>query len=284
LIKSSNGGIKIQDWLALFQKIGDEASEVAKRMYVTAEAGEKLERGAGGDITVKIDKVIEDIIIKHLKEKDNVKLISEEAGEIVFGEPETVVLADPIDGSFNAKNGIPLFAISMALAVPQNGGDVNLATVADAKLGYIMNPVSGVEYRAERGKGAFKNGNRLNIKDDDRLNTFAVELSPDAEETFKRYSRLFDANSRLRCVGSLALELCFTAENIFDCILDLRKGRCRIIDTLAGIMILEEAGGVVSDDKGNPIDHIPLNVDRAFNLVGARNEKIHKKIIDALAD
>ena len=270
--------------MELFQKIGEEASVVANQMYGTVEAKEKLERGAGGDITVKIDKVIEDIIIDHLKKIGNVKLISEEAGEVVFGEPEAVVLADPIDGSFNAKNGIPLFAISLALAVPPKGQSIDSAKVADAKLGYIVNPVSGVEYWAERGRGAYKNGNRFNTEKDDKLNIFAVELLPNAVESFSRYSKLLDANSRLRCIGSLALELCYTAEGIFDCILDLRKGKCRIIDTLAGILIVEEAGGIISDDKGNSIDFVPLNVDRAFNLVGARNKKIHEKIIDALAD
>ena len=269
--------------MELFQKIGKEASEVAKRMYGTAEAREKLERGAGGDITVKIDKVVEDIIIDHLKKRGNVKLISEEAGEVVFGEPEAVILADPIDGSFNAKNGIPLFAISLALAIPEQGS-IDSAKVADAKLGYVKLPVSGLEYWAVRDGGAFKNGRRFHTEKDDRLNMFAVELSPNTIESFKRFSKLLDGNSRLRCIGSLALDLCYTADSIFDCVLDLRKGRCRIIDTLAGILIVEEAGGVISDDKGNSIDHIPLNVERAFNLVGARNEKIHKKIIDALVE
>lgn len=227
---------------------------------------------------------MEDIVIAHLEKIGDVKLISEEAGELVFGEPEVVVVADPLDGSFNAKHGLPLFAISLALAVTGGKNRIESAKVSDKKLGYVKNLISGDEYWAELGRGAYKNGNRFHVANASRLKVFAVELSPYHKKSFNRYAKLMDENSRIRCIGSLALDLCYTAEGIFDCLLDLRGNSCRIVDTLAGILIVEEAGGFVTDDNGNSIDNIPLNVNSAFNLVGSGSKDVHEKIILALAE
>lgn len=273
-----------QEWLRLFRSVGAEAFEKAKQLYGTEESREKLGRGAGGDITIRFDKELEDILIRHLKDRDNVKLISEEAGELSFGTPEVLVVADPLDGSFNAKRGIPIFAVSLALAVPEAGNTDKPSRLPDLKVGYVMNLVNGDEYWALRGEGAYKNGDRLPSSKGKDPNVYGVELSPYPELALNRLIPLLDKNSRVRCIGSLALDLCFTAEGIFGCMLDLRKEHCRILDVCAGIVILEESGGIVSDDKGQPLNDRPITIDETFDLVGAVNTDVHKWVIELLKD
>ncbi|UCH89916.1 MAG: hypothetical protein JSV49_04535 [Thermoplasmata archaeon] len=273
---------QIQNWLQVFKTIGKATQDTAVGMYGTAEAREKLGKGAGGDITVKLDRVLEDIIIEHLRKHDNVKLISEEIGEEVFGTPEVVVAADPLDGSFNAKRGLPIFAVSLALAIPEEELTDEPLLMKDIKLGYVKNLISGDEYWAIRNNGAYKNGKAFRTPDSEQLNVFCVELSPDPAGTFAAFSKLLNTDSKIRCIGSLALDLCYTAEGIFDCVLDLRRGRCRVLDTAAGIIILEEAGGIVTDEAGSTLSNRPITVTAKYNMVGTRNKKIHKKIIDGL--
>ena len=105
----------IKEWLTIFREMGHEVSDQTLKLYGRPEGAEKLGIGAGGDITLKLDKIAEDIIITKLMSLGNVKLISEEIGETSFGEPEVVIIADPLDGSTNAKQGIPQFSISLAV-------------------------------------------------------------------------------------------------------------------------------------------------------------------------
>src|SRR5512136_924437 len=103
-----------QKWLAVFKDIGRKMhagiAEFLSRECVTISLG----RGAGGYKTFPVDKWAEDIILSALEEAhrqgESFTLISEEVGVRKFGDGSRVVLVDPIDGSNNAKNGVPFFA------------------------------------------------------------------------------------------------------------------------------------------------------------------------------
>ena len=101
----------MNQYLKLFLEIGDEISLKIMKLCGTEEGRKELSLGAGRDITLLIDKVAEDIIIEKIRDK-NIRLISEEIGIKDFGRPEVTIIADPLDGSFNAKRGIPIFACS----------------------------------------------------------------------------------------------------------------------------------------------------------------------------
>jgi myo-inositol-1(or 4)-monophosphatase len=143
-----------EQWLAVFKDIG-------KRMragigeFLSREGGAvAIGRGAGGDKTFPVDKWAEDIILSALEEVNargvGFKLVSEELGIRTFGDPRTTILVDPIDGSNNAKNGVPFFATALALL----DGD----RLSGLRIGYVIILASGVEFWAVRGGGAFKNG------------------------------------------------------------------------------------------------------------------------------
>src|SRR5438309_114352 len=112
--------------------------------------------GAGGDQTVYLDQLAEGILVRHLEQayRSGLRfhLISEELGERDFGG-DALVLADPLDGSVNAKMGLPYYAV--VLAATQ--GD----RFQDVRLGYVQNLVTGAEFHALSGGGAFRDGHPL---------------------------------------------------------------------------------------------------------------------------
>ena len=263
------------DWLSTFHEIGEQISEATLDLYGKPEGAEKLGIGAGGDMTLKLDKVAEDIIVKKLDEIGNVKLISEELGVKEFGDPEVVVVADPLDGSANARAGIPLFSTSLALT--------NLdAKLSSLQLGYVRNLITGDEFRAEKGGGAYFNNHQFRSSDSDKLEMLGVELYPFTETSISNTFRIMKVAVRTRILGSMALDLSFTAKGILDAAIDLRDC-CRLVDLAAGKIILEEAGGIITDCKGQSIDEIEIDIGACTNIVAAGNKKVHQLIL-ALID
>src|SRR3954466_2248607 len=133
---------------------------VADVRAVLVELPTRLERepvvghGLGGDDTTAIDKAAEDAILARLHAvQEPLTIVSEEVGR--FGDGATVVVVDPIDGSLNAKRGIPFFAVSIAVADGETMGDVHF--------GYVYDFGTGEEWVAVRGGGAMLNGEPLGV-------------------------------------------------------------------------------------------------------------------------
>ncbi len=262
------------DWLKLFREIGREASSQTLELYGKPEGAEQLGRGAGGDITLKLDKIVEDMIVEQLEAIGNVKLISEELGVKDFGEPEVVVVADPLDGTANAREGIPLFATAMSVLELD-------AKISNIQFGYVMNLVTGDEFWAEAGNGAYFNSERITASQHDNLGVIAVEMYPHTPETLSRTFKIMESAKRTRILGSLALDLCFTAKGILDAALDLRNC-CRLIDLAAGKLIIEEAGGIITDDQGHTLDNMEVDIGAWCNMVAAGNNDLHKQILELI--
>ena len=231
------------------------------------EAGEMLRIGADGTPTEKIDEVAENAALGVLEaDGRSIKLISEELGEKKLGKKsEFSFVLDPIDGTFNAVNNIPFFCVPVAI------GDSDLS---DIRYGYVKNLTTGDIYTAEKGKGAFRNGKMIHVSNYSKLSELSV-----ISYSHKPYAVSLNNHNvrRVRVFGCAALELCYIASGIFDAFIDMR-GMLRVTDIAAGKLIVEEAGGIVTDGKGKLLS-TPLDVKQRVNVV-ASNGRIHDKLLE----
>jgi myo-inositol-1(or 4)-monophosphatase len=122
------------------------------RLPTRAEREPVVGAGEGGDETTAIDQAAEDVIVERFR-STGATIVSEEVG--VLAGSDTVVVIDPIDGSLNAKRGIPFFSLSIAVA---DGG-----TMDHVHVGFVHDFGAGEEWLARRGEGAWLNGVQLGV-------------------------------------------------------------------------------------------------------------------------
>ena len=218
-------------------------------------------QGKGGDATLVIDQAAEDAVFSELDrlhaEGARFCAVSEERGVIDFGDDAVRVVIDPIDGSLNAKRGLPHHAISIAVA----DGD----TMADVAFGYVFDLGPDEEWVARRGQGAWLNGRHLDDPPPERrdregrLELVAVE-SVEPRNLAGSLEALEATAYRVRALGAMAVSLCQVAAGRVDGALSL--GRTRAVDAAAAQLIVRETGAHVAflgdgDPLGAPLDILP---------------------------
>jgi myo-inositol-1(or 4)-monophosphatase len=234
-----------------------------------------LGKGAGGDKTFPVDKWAEDIVIAALekahKAGESFTLISEELGIRKFGEGGKIVLVDPIDGSNNAKSGIPFFSTSLAL--------LNGETLSTLVVGYVINLAMGDEFWAVRAQGAYKNGKRIRTSATEGITIVAYEASSPGAD-IPKFMPLIQQAKRTRCFGSVALDLAYTASGALSLLVIANPART--FDFAAGMLILEEADGVITDINGMTVDSVVAGLERTVPLIASANERLHARVLDFL--
>jgi myo-inositol-1(or 4)-monophosphatase len=172
-----------------------------------------------------------------------------------------------VDGTYNAVNGIPFYALSIAYA---EGRIVNKA--------YVRDLANGETFSAIRGKGAHIAGKTLHVSQTANLDEAAMSIYGRKFDP-KRVMQLGQKIRRWRLLGASALELSYIGAGRIDGFIDLR-GTLRVTDAAAGMLICTEAGGKVSDLNGNAIN-FPDEVTIGRCLV-ATNAVLHHKVIEYL--
>ena len=265
------------DWLgACRQASGRMAEMLAATGSITERARETGSRGSGGDRTLIIDEAAETIVLDELDRLHaaghKFSAISEERGEIDFGDASVRVVIDPIDGSLNAKRGLPHHAVSIAVA----SGN----TMADVEFGYVFDFGPHEEWWARRGEGAWLNGERLDpdLQErrgrDGRLEVLGIE-SADPRWVKASIDQLGVVAYRLRALGAIAPALCQVAASRLDGLVSLHN--CRAVDAAAGQLIVREAGGVVSFPRCSAPLSAPLDAEPRSPVVAARSpETLHE--------
>ena len=232
------------------------------------DRAEKTGRGEGGDMSLIIDRAAEDAVFAELEALGRpLTAISEERGRVaIHGGGPTQVVIDPIDGSLNAKRGMPLYCLSIAVA--------DGLTMADVQYAFVHDFGSGEEWWAVRGEGAYRDGERLPpLPDDTRVEVLAIE-SGDPRRIARVATALAATTAhRLRLIGTLALALCWVAGGRFDALLSLRS--VRSVDAAAGQLIVREAGGAIlfPDIDGDGLT-APLDLDMRSLVVAARSQSL----------
>jgi myo-inositol-1(or 4)-monophosphatase len=263
------------DWLGLCRRAVTGLEHILADSPSTSErARETGTRGSGGDRTLVIDSAAESVVLAELqalhKRGVSFTVISEERGEIDFGDSQTIVIIDPIDGSLNAKRRIPHYALSIAIASGQ--------TMADVEFAFVYDFGPSEEWWAVRGEGAHLNDERLDPElserrgRDGRLEVLGIE-SADPRWVAASIDRLVECAYRLRAIGTIASALCQVAAARFDGMVSLRRSRG--IDAAAGQLIVREAGGLASFPG---LDQVPLDAVPRAPVVAARSEETLRKL------
>jgi len=229
----------------------------------------QLSIGAGGDRTMELDRAAEADVFAELEQLasrgERFTVLSEEVGLRSFGADYPLVLVDPVDGSLNAKQGVPFFGVMLALVDGPNIGD----TVA----GCVVNLANGEAWTAIRKQGAWRNGKAIQPiprTDRDRLELIALESTPSALAVARG---LVQRAGKIRILGSMALAIAHTAAGSFDAF--CAPLPVRVFDMAASLLIVSEAGGIATDLKGNSLAKLPCTLETRTTLVCAPTSELH---------
>jgi len=271
----------IKFWSEVCQEIIEKSNLAVTPLVGSKEAGKIVKMGADGTPTKYIDLVAENKVLEVLEHIERpLILVSEEIGEVKIGDgqPEVMLVVDPLDGTSNAVKNIPAYGISVALA-PILSDRKGPLTIQDVQMGLVKNFATGDVYGAIRDEGAFMNNEKLlasSIHDLSQSSLGAYVYRMDME----KIEKLCKTVRRMRILGSIAIELCYVADCTYDAFLDI-SDNLRVVDISAAKVILEESGGLVTDQYGQALQG-KLNVLEKTSLIAACNSTIHKEIIRIL--
>lgn len=219
------------------------------------------------DVVTEMDIKAEDMIMKTIKARfPEHGILTEESFEQKSGSGYRWII-DPLDGTTNYSHGFPIFCVSIAL---EREGEIIL--------GVVFNPMLNELFTAEKGKGAYLNSKRIRVSGISELTKsllatgfpYDVRTSPD--NNISHFANFAVRVQAIRRAGSAALDMCYVACGRFDGFWELKL---KPWDTAAAMLIIKEAGGIVTDFKGS-----------AFSLYSgetlASNGLVHDEMIEVL--
>lgn len=259
------------DWLGACRAAVDGLRDVLRAHAVTRDrAVETGALGEGGDRTLVIDHGAEQAVFAQLDALraagHRFTAVSEERGEVDYGDAGVRVVIDPIDGSLNAKRLLPHYALSIAVA--------DGPTMADVAFAYVFDFGAGEEWTAVRGAGARLDGAPLDPTlperraSDGRLELLGIEQA-DPRWVAGSLDELTAVTRRLRVIGAIAVSLCQVAAARLDGMASLLD--CRAVDAAAAQLIVREAGGLVAFPRCAEPLAAPLDVAARSPVVAARS-------------
>ena len=221
-----------------------------------------------GDFVTASDKKVEKILIEELsKARPNYSILSEEIGEIKNDE-EFKWIIDPIDGTSNFLHGIPHFAISIGLEQKK-----------EIICGIVYDPIKDEMFVAEKGNGAYLNNYRMRVSARSKLKNCLIVTggpkfsSPVREKILHEYKNFSSkVITPIRKMGSAALDMAYVAAGRFD---GFWQRDLNYWDIAAGIILVKEAGGFVTDFDGED-----KFIEGKTILV--TNARINKEMIEVL--
>lgn len=246
--------------------------ELKELILETYEKALKLEKNVRNkelnDIVTDVDIFMETKIIEKIKEWfPEHSIYSEEKGEII-GNSDYVWFIDPIDGTINFAANIPLFSTSVALKK-------NDKTIFGLVIDYSQNDI----YYAFEGKGAYCNGERLEVSKNDKLNNSILSFCLTSHYSDEHIKDVLNVEEKLaskvrglRLVVSGAIELCWCASGRTDGVINVKPSVG--LSSAAGKLFVKEAGGKITNLKGNERSKI--------DTLLVTNGKIHNELVEML--
>ncbi len=253
--------------LEFLQDVGARAGEILISSFRGDFKIEKKGAPESRDIVTEVDKASEKLIVSEINKAFPDHDILAEESELERKGSRWLWMIDPLDGTVNFSRGYPFFCVSMALV--EDG---------DLLAGFVRNPFHDETFYAIRGKGGFLNGNPIRVSSVDSLRNsvvatgFPYDRAISQENNIGEFSRVAPAVQGMRRGGSAAIDLCYVACGRLDGFWELKL---KPWDMAAGMLIVEESGGRVTDDKG-------LETDPYTHCVVATNGLIHDELLSTL--
>jgi myo-inositol-1(or 4)-monophosphatase len=261
-------GLPDADWLGFCRRAAAAAREAVAGFETAAERSQESGRGEGGDTSLVIDRAAEQAILAEFEALAvPVTVVTEERGEVELsgGGPVRVVV-DPIDGSLNAKRGLPSACVSIAVADGDGMGDVDV--------GYVVELDRPREWWALRGGGAWCDGRALAPLEPGPLEVLGLETARPRLVAEAADAILAVEARRLRVLGSVAVSLCMVAAGRLDAMVTLRE--VRSVDVAAAQLLVREAGGALALPGGDALD-----LEMRSPLVAARDGLLAERLLAA---
>jgi len=241
------------------------ALEAGQLMKARFNSGFRVDNKDGvNDLVTEVDHASEKLIMEIIRnEFPDHFILSEEVGEIKMDSAYKWII-DPIDGTVNYANGIPICCVS--IGVEHEGKMI---------MGAVFNPFMDEFFFAERGAGAYLNEQRIRVSDKDNVSHSCLvtgfpytylDLPNGPLEVFGRFIR---KGIPVRRLGSAAIDLCWVAAGRFD---GFYEHKLNAWDSAAGFLLVEEAGGKVTDFEGNYYSPYQPHIV-------ATNGKIHDELL-----
>jgi myo-inositol-1(or 4)-monophosphatase len=245
-----------------------EAVRRAGRMQLDAFGGQYAVRKKSvidlvTEVDVAVERMFRDLVSERYPDHD---VLGEELGPPAADRPRArhCWIIDPIDGTTNFAHGVPIFCVSLALEIDA------VVTVAA-----VYDPTRDELFTAERGRGAWLNGQPISVSTTDTLvdallvTGFPYTVHEEAEEMLTLFGAFIGASRAVRRLGSAAIDGCYVAAGRMD---GFWERGLSPWDIAAAALIVEEAGGRVSDLDGQPF------VLRTGRLV-ASNGRVHDAML-----
>ncbi len=266
------------------------------RRYLLGEGLNSLERvgtNPKGEATRAFDAEAERIAMAYARTHlPPFRVLSEESGELHIGEgaPQYTLVIDPCDGSNNFKRGVRVVGFAVAV-FPGDAPVLDPALVEHAFVGDIF---TGWAYSASRGRGALLNGRPIHSSPISELRRAMLSINfgrvhlpgqPGDEDDSRLPSlpgtiwELVGQASTIRRLGATTLDLCYVAQGAFEGYIDLR---CRLTpeNFLAPALIIQEAGGLFTNERGQPLG--PVDFTTGYRVLAAGNQELLRQIVGAL--
>jgi len=246
---------------SLVRKAGDALMKHFRRDWALLK-----ERSTAKEAATKYDKEVDSLIVAEIRRyHPSHSLLTEESG-LRQGDPDWLWIVDSLDGTGNFANFNPLFSVCIAL-MHQN----------ELLLGVIYAPAIDEFYFAEKGQGAFLNGVKIQISEVPDLDQGYILYCEGGDRnkgrTGELLRRIYPHVTDIRKLGSAGLETAWVAAAKREAYFTTR---IEPWDVAPGVLIVQEAGGKVSDFQGNPWQ--PKTSDLLFS-----NKKLHEKLLGLLS-
>lgn len=245
---------------------------------IAKEAGSVIREGFGKSVKIgyktgdnnlvtEIDTASEKVITDFIRKKYPSHSILAEEGSGEQKDSEYLWVIDPLDGTTNFAHGLPIFSVSIGLQ--KNGETID---------GVIYDVMRDIIFSAELGAGSEADSEKLTVSSNDNLSHsmlvtgFPYNKKENPDKLFERFIALAKTARGVRRLGSAAIDFCYLASGVFDGFWEVHLHPW---DICAGKLIVEEAGGLVTDFQGNKTN---IFTKRILST----NGKIHDQIINVM--